>query len=115
MNDLHPGPDSSDGRVIDQSHYIKKSDRIDRIIECAQCGWNVDLSKRAQGDSLGAIGNPTIKTSTFTPPRGALQTDTYGDPVDTNSGCPFCNSLNPKGNGRDSDPWVTNTRNVENL
>jgi hypothetical protein len=115
MQQQHPSPTARDGRIIEQSHYIKKSDTLDDIIQCAQCGFMVNLIHRPTGDSLGAIGNPTIKTSTFTPPGGASFTDTYGDPVDTNSGCPFCNSMNPKAKGRETDPFTFNTKNVENL
>lgn len=116
MEALHPSPSAGDGKVIEQSHYIKKSDKLDNIIECAQCGWNVNLTNRPTGDSLGAIGNPTFTTKTINPPApGVSQSDTYGDPVDTNSGCPFCNSMNPKASGRDTDPFTFNTRNVSDL
>lgn len=116
MNSVHPTPSASDGEEIEQSHYIKKSDKLDRMIECAQCGFIVDLSKRSTGASLGAIGDPTITTNSGTPPApGILFTDTFGDPVDTHSGCPLCNSMNPRAKGRDSDPWIYNTRNEQNL
>ena len=87
MEQLHPTSSAGDGKVIEQSHYIKKSDKLDNIIECAQCGWNVNLTNRPTGDSLGAIGNPTFTTKTINPPApGVSQSDTYGDPVDPNSG-----------------------------
>lgn len=76
----------------------------------------VNLANRSTGPSLGAIGNPNIITATGTPPGpGVLFTDTYGDPVDTKSGCPLCNSMNPTASGRDTDPFTFNTKNVENL
>lgn len=126
---LHPSPTASDGQPIDQSHYIKKSERLDNMIECAQCGFIVDLTKRSTGKSMGAIPNPTITTGSITdsqignirnppiPPYRALAafSDSYGDPVDSNSGCPFCNSMNPKGLGRDTDPFFANVKNIENF
>lgn len=117
MDSLHPSESAGDGLVIEQSRYIKRSDRLDNIIECAQCGWNVDLNKRSTGPSMGAIGTPTSKSGTVTPPNpGISVTDNYADPVDTNSGCPFCNSMNPRAIGRGSkDPWISNTKNIENL
>lgn len=116
MRSVHPSPTAGDGLEIEQSRYIKKADRLDRMIRCAQCGFIVDLTKRGSGDSLGAIGSPTIKTGSGKPPDPGISfSDTYGDPVDTKSGCPFCNSLNPEASGRSSDPWTTNSRNVENL
>src|SRR6266403_6309130 len=107
---VHPSPSASDGRPIEQSRYIKKSEKLDAMIQCAQCGFIVDLTKRATGDSLGAIasGSATQVTTSFTPPLGASFTDQYADPVDTNSGCPFCNSMNPKGKGRSNNPFWTN-------
>ena len=115
---VHPGPNAGDGRVIEQSHWIKKSDQLDNVIACAMCGWNMDLNKRGTGDSLGAIpsGSATPKTSTFTPPGpGTIQTDVYADPVDTNSGCPFCNTQNPKAVYRGRTGFERPKRSVENL
>src|ERR1700756_4076345 len=98
MITVHPSPSARDGREIEQSHYIKRADRLDNMIQCAMCGWIVDLTKRPEGDSLGAIpsGSANQLTSSFTPPGGASFTDQYADPIDTNSGCPFCNTLNPR-------------------
>lgn len=116
MNSVHPGPNAADGKIIEQSHYIKKSDKLDRIIRCAQCGYYVNLQKRSTGPSLGAIGAPTLSSDAVSPPDPGIDyTEYFGDPVDTNSGCPLCNSMNPKGSGRNSDPWTTNSRNVSNF
>lgn len=117
MNAVHPTESAGDGLVIEQSRYIKKSDKLDNMIECAQCGFIVNLDKRSTGPSMGAIGSPTAQTGTIVPPKpGISATDNYADPVDTNSGCPFCNSMNPRAIGRGSkDPWISNTKNVENL
>lgn len=117
MRMVHPTPSAGDGRQIDQSRYIKKVDRLDNMIECAQCGFIVDLTKRPTGDSLGAIasGSAIQLTSTFTPPLGASQTDQYADPVDTNSGCPFCNTLNAQAKGRGMTGFERPHRSVENL
>lgn len=63
MNSVHPGPNAGDGRVIEQSHFIKKSDKLDNIIQCAQCGWNVDLTKRSSGPSMDSPGITYTSTS----------------------------------------------------
>jgi hypothetical protein len=117
MISLHPSESARDGKIIEQSIYIKKTDKLDNMIECAQCGFMVDLNRRATGPSMGAIGSPTPKSATVSPPSpGVSSTDQFADPVDTNSGCPFCNSMNPKAIGRGSkDPWISNTKNIENL
>jgi hypothetical protein len=114
---IHPTPTASDGRIIEQSHYIKQVDRLDDMIECAQCGFIIDLTKRSTGDSLGAIpsGGAIQKTQTFTPPRGVSFTDQFADPVDTKSGCPFCNTLNPKAIGRGRTGFERPHESVENL
>lgn len=115
---FHPGPNAGDGREIYQSHFIKKSDRLDNMIYCAQCGFVVDLTKRSTGDSLGAIasGSATQKTGSGTPPKpGIAFTDSYADPVDTNSGCPLCNSMNPRAIGRGKTGFERPRRSVENL
>ena len=117
-NALHPGPNAGNGREIDQSRYIKKSNRLDDIVQCAQCGWYVDLRKRTTGPSLGAIpsGSATQLTATETPPGpGIAFTDTYADPVDTNSGCPLCNTMNPRATGRGQTGFERPRKSVENL
>lgn len=116
MRALHPSETAREGKVIEQSVYIKRSDNVDHIVECAQCGFMVNLNKRSIGPSLGAIGNPTASSATVSPPSpGVSFTDTFADPVDTGSGCPFCNSMNPKGIGRDTSPWDRVNTNLENL
>jgi hypothetical protein len=117
MNSVHPTETAGDAKVIEQSIYIKKTDKLDNMIECAQCGFIVNLDRRSIGPSMGAIPAAAAKTGTISPPGpGTPTTDNYADPVDTNSGCPFCNSMNPKAIGRGSkDPWVSNTKNIENL
>lgn len=117
MNALHPGPNAGDGRVIDQSFYIRNDERLDNIINCAQCGWQMDLTKRGTGDSLGAIpsGSARQLTATVNVPRGTSFTDQYADPVDTKSGCPFCNSLNPMAIGRGKTGFERPRNSVENL
>ena len=114
---VHPGPNAGNGKIIEQSRYIAPSDNLDNIIKCAQCGWQMDLNKRGTGDSLGAIpsGSATQLTSTFTVPRGTSFTDLYADPIDTGSGCPFCNTMNPKAVGRGMTGFERPHRSVENL
>ena len=113
---VHPTESASDGREIETSTSIKRSDLSDRYIRCSQCGFPTNLRTRPTGPSMGAIGTPNFKTESGTPPGpGVSFSDTFGDPVDTNSGCPFCNSMNPRGSGRDSDPWIKVSSNLENL
>jgi hypothetical protein len=114
---VHPGPNAADGRQIDQSRYIRDDMQLDDMIKCGQCGFIMNLKTRGTGDSLGAIpsGSATQKTSTFTPPRGASFTDQYSDPVDTNSGCPVCNTKNPRAVGRGMTGFERPHRSVENL
>lgn len=115
---IHPTESAGDGSLIDQSRYIKKSDNLDKIIECAQCGYPVNLDRRSTGPSMGAIaeGSATAKTGTGTPPGpGIAFTDAYADPVDTNSGCPLCNSMNPKGIGRGRTGFERPKSGIENF
>jgi hypothetical protein len=98
---LHPTETAGDGQRIIQSPYLHASsgDKVDRRINCRQCGFPVDLDKRATGDEFYTNdATVTTKTQTFTPPRGALQTDTFGEPQsDRGAGCPLCRSINPEG------------------
>lgn len=97
---IHPSETSGDGRVIEQSRYIKKTDKLDRIVNCAQCGFPVDLNKRATGDSLG-LPDPSTTSETVSPPEPGIEyTSYYGDPVSTGSGCPLCRSMNVTGKYR---------------
>jgi hypothetical protein len=96
--DIHPTATSGDGKVIEQSRFIKKSDHLDNVVSCSQCGFYVDLDKRPTGDSLGAIAAPTLKTQTVVPPApGISAIDNFGDPVNNSGGCPLCGSLNVVG------------------
>lgn len=118
MISQHPSESARDGRVIEQSKYIKKSDQLDKIIECAQCGFMVNLRTRSTGPSMGAIaeGSATQKTGTGTPPGpGIAFTDSYADPVDTNSGCPLCNSRNPQAKGRGMTGFERPKSSIENM
>ena len=141
----HPTESASDGRRIDQSHYIQHADRLDDMIQCAQCGWIIDLTKRSTGDSLGAIPEGSAIPnggSTFWAPSpplavgtlvseaklesagngfphggvvGSPEIDYFADPVDTGSGCPFCNTLNPFAVGRGKTGFERPRGSVENL
>jgi hypothetical protein len=118
MINLHPSVTAGDGREIDQSRSIKKVDKLDNMIACAQCGFIVDLTKRTTGDSQGAIpsGGATANSATVTPPSpGIAFTDAYADPVDTRSGCPFCNSMNPRAHDRGRTGFERARHSVENL
>lgn len=114
----HPTETASDGRRIDQSHYISKADNLDDMIECAMCGFLVDLTKRPTGDSFGAIpeGSATPLTGSGVPRAPGIPfTDQYAESVDTNSGCPFCNSLNPFAVGRGRTGFERPKKSLENL
>lgn len=101
MRVVHPTLSAGDGKIIDQSRFIPPTDKLDKMITCAQCGFVVDLSQRATGPSFGAISSFTPVSKTVSPPApGVSFTDQYADPQDTNSGCPFCNSMNPQAIGR---------------
>jgi hypothetical protein len=106
MISVHPTETAGSGKLQSQSRYILKSDTLDRIVECAQCGFLVDLKQHPTGDSYGAIGSPTIKTDTVAAPfwqspqvKVPSYTETYGDPVGT-AGCPLCGTMNPQAKGR---------------
>ena len=118
MNPTHPTVSAQDGKVIEQSRYIKPSDQLDNIIECAQCGYMVNLKTRSTGDSMGAIpeGSATPVSGSGTPPGpGIAFADSYADPVDTGSGCPFCNSMNPKAKGRGMTGFERPKSSMENF
>jgi len=112
---LHPTETADTGKLQTQSRYIRKSDSLDEILLCAQCGFPVDLKTRPTGDSWGAIGAPTIKTETVTPPfNGVAYTNTYGDPVG-GPGCNFCGSLNPQAKGRGQSGFDRSVRSILGL
>jgi ssDNA-binding Zn-finger/Zn-ribbon topoisomerase 1 len=103
---VHPTETAGTGQQQKQSFYLKKSDIPDNIVECAQCGFLVDLRQHPSGDSYGAVGNPTIKTDNVGAPfwqdttvKVPSYTETYGDPQPT-AGCPLCGTLNPQAKGR---------------
>lgn len=115
---MHPSPSARDGREIEQSRYIKRAEKLDRIIECAQCGFMIDLNKRSTGGSMGAIpsGGASQLMGSGTPPGpGIAFTDTYADPIDTNSGCPFCNTMNPQAKGRGRTGFESPRASIENF
>lgn len=99
---LHPTETAGDGKTIVQSRYPKPGDPKDRRVNCSQCGFSVDMDRRATGDDLYNLDATIITiTQSFTPPRGTLQSDTFGEPQsDTGSGCPLCRSMNVTGVGR---------------
>ena len=120
MNAVHPGPNAGDGLEIEQSRYIKKADKLDNMIECAQCGWIVDLTKRPTGNSLGAVTPSGTQLTGAVVPAGSpvpyvSWMDNWYDIVDANSGCPFCNSKNPQAIDRGKTGFEKPHRSVENL
>ena len=62
MRSLHPSETAGDGRIIDQSKYRKRTDKPDRHIKCAQCGFDADLDTIGIGPSLGSVGAPSVST-----------------------------------------------------
>lgn len=106
---------------------------MENYIECAQCGFNVNLDKVSQGDvfetdstaqesgvqqqTIQVVGLYTSKQSLPLPLQGVsanyIGTFAHIEPVVT-SMCPFCGSGNARGIGRDSDPFITNTRDYRN-
>ena len=115
MISVHPTETSGSGSIQSQSRYIKKSDSLDRMIECAQCGFIYDLKIHATGDSYGAVGAPTITTETVTPPfNGVAYDNTYGDPGPS-GGCPLCGTLNPQAKGRGRSGFDRTVRSILGL
>lgn len=99
---IHPSETAGDGKIIEQSRYIKKTDKVDRRINCAQCGFPVDLETRATGADSYDLPEPVSSTETIDPPGpGISQSDTFAEPVDDRgAGCPLCRSMNPQGVNR---------------
>jgi len=115
MISVHPTETAGSGRLQYQSRYIKRSDSLDKISECAQCGFPFDLKTNPEGDSFGAVGDPTINSETVTPPfNGVAYTNTYGDPAG-NSGCPLCSTMNPRAKGRGQSGFDRAVRSILGL
>lgn len=133
MKDVHPSPSASTGKEILKSNFIQPGDRVERYIECGQCGFNINLDVVSQGDvyetdstkqesgvqqqQISVIGLYTKVASLPLPLQGLsanyIGTFTHIEPVVTTM-CPFCGSGNGKAIGRDSDPFMTNTRDYRN-
>ena len=118
---VHPTETADSGKLQQQSRYIKRSDTLDEICLCAQCGFPVDLKQHPSGDSYGAVGAPTIKTDTVAAPfwqdntvKVASYTETYGDPVG-GPGCPLCGTLNPQAKGRGQSGFDRRVRSILGL
>lgn len=102
-NDVHPSETGSTGKPILKSIYTKPGDRKENYIECAQCGYVIDLDKVATGDSLGSVTSFISKSTIVTLPTPSNKpvisyADRYADPQRT-AGCPLCGTMNPKGAG----------------
>ena len=112
---VHPTETAASGKTQSQSRYIRKSDSLDNIVECGQCGFLVDLKVHPTGDSYGAIGAPLIKTETVTPPfAGVAYSNTYGDPQGS-AGCPLCGTLNPAAKGRGQSGFDRAVKSIQGL
>ena len=121
MISMHPTETSGSGKLQTQSRYIKKSDSLDEICECGQCGFLVDLKQRPSGDSYGAVASPQVKSDTVAAPfwkdptvKVASYTNTYGDPVG-GPGCPLCGTLNPQAKGRGQSGFDRRVRSILGL
>ena len=133
MNDVHPSSSASHGRSILKSDFIKRTDPAEHYIECAQCGFPVNLDRAAQGDAVesdntsqesgvhqtarAVVGLATAVDQLPQALRSSsaryIGTFNHVEPV-VNSGCPNCGSLNSRGVGRNSDPFMTNVRDFRN-
>lgn len=116
MNDVHPGPQAGDGKIIDQSRYVRPDDPPDNRRQCAQCGWYFNDDANTQGDTFDdPLNTPTVITVSNTiaslpqPLKSCTQflvsSKTVQDPTD-NNGCPLCRTMNPQAVGRDNDPFL---------
>ena len=121
MISVHPTESADSGKLQHQSFFIKKSDIPDQIVECAQCGFLVDLRQHPSGDSYGAVGNPLINTDNVGAPFWQDPTvqvpsyvETYGDPQPT-AGCPLCGTLNPQGKGRGTSGFDKTVKSILGL
>lgn len=132
MRDRHPTSSASDGKSILKSTFIRPGDPVENYIECAQCGYVKNLDKQMEGpstesdtsDGPGVVNVATSVTTNNTlvelpQPLKSLSANYIGTFSKTEpknpEGCPFCGSLNSKAVGRDSDPFMTNTRDFRNL
>lgn len=116
MSDLHPSPSAGDGKPI-YSRRGSHSDKPESRIECAQCGWNVDLDRDTQGDGesngieIREVEYSVNNTQANLPihlrdvSSFLVSSVTKKEPFIT-SGCPFCGSFNSRGVGRDRDPFL---------
>ena len=124
MQDVHPSPSASTGRETLTSSFVQPPDKVDHVIECAQCGMMFDTTKFSHGDvyetdntaqesgvsqqKISVVGAATKKDQLpyLLQPSYAKYVGTFVhiEPVVT-SMCPFCGSGNPKGIGRDHDPF----------
>lgn len=117
---VHPSPTASTGRSIKQSTSIKPGDPSERRIECAQCGWPVNLDQHAMGNTGGdgATGGVQFQdvSHSFTNTEAKLpiglrgistftaSSRTVTEPVvSSGTGCPFCGSTNSAGHLRGDD------------
>ena len=121
MQSVHPTETANTGKIQYQSRYIKKSDTLDEIALCAQCGFPVDLKQHPSGDSYGAVGNPIVKTENVDAPfwqapqvEVPAYTNTYGDPQPT-AGCPLCGTMNPQAKGRGQSGFDKAVRSILGL
>jgi hypothetical protein len=133
MSDVHPSPSASTGREILKSTFIQPQDPAEHYIECAQCGYIKNLDKAVEGDAMEtdstaqesgvhqqgiSVTGLYTKVSSLPQALQSVQANYIGtfshiEPVVT-SGCPFCGSLNSRGIGRDSDPFIANVRDYRN-
>ena len=124
MKDVHPSPSASTGRGILKSVFQQSQDPVDRRIECAQCGFNLNLDAVAQGDAAetdsttqeSGVSQKSVQVTGLYTSAGSLPlplqgvsanyvgTFTHTEPVVT-AGCPMCGSYNGRGIGRDKDPF----------
>jgi hypothetical protein len=121
VQDVHPTATAGDGRRIRQG-LQKPGDPDDNRLQCSQCGFFFNPDRDAEGDtgsdneSAGTITANTAITisntaanlpvhlrdvATFLETSRTVKDPTHG------SGCPFCNSLNPRGQFRNDRSFDT--------
>lgn len=121
MEDIHPSQTAGTGRAIKKQNEAP-GDRVDRRIECGQCGFRFDPDRDTEGDSGSdeSVGGITPQTVTIAIsndqdnlPVHLRGMDTFSatsrdviDPV-VSSGCPFCGTWNPRAQFRNDKAFYS--------
>lgn len=122
MSDIHPTATGADGRRVPRRTTYKPGDRRIELIRCAQCGFlfreGIDVesdSKESPGISHADTTETVSRDNSKLPqPLKGMTKFSNGTIINTatvevTSGCRFCGSLNPRGNGRYAKEWFGST------